>query len=526
MSYSGQTYSVPFDRGGLTYNANIDMLSPTDMLPPSRNINLDEGGRRKRGGTTRRAYSDYDAAISGTPQIMGMRYFRLINGNDFVVVAANDGKVYSAHATTIKASGMSTTRFFDFETFENELYIVDGESTPEKWTGAGNTAPVGDPAGDWVDGSNNPQWVVKHGRGNSERLWFGGCPTNPGRIYVSVDGDGDDISDANNIMIDIDTGDGFGIIGAVEFGDRLFGLGKNKVYIIDDLDVDTANWGYDAAQWEGGVGNFRCIVKTPNDVICMMEDGEIYSVLAAQQYGDYKAGSLVRPSFMHRYIKEFIDLSKFNQFHGVFDPYLRAIKYFVCRKGQTNNDAALVYFIDRPVNEAWIVHDNQSYASGYDASAAGLVRVSAGVWTVFTGDYTGDIWKLEQANRSDNSLAYYGGFKTPNDPFGNPRSQKNYKRGWVLTKPQGSWDLSINYWVDGVVSTSAQTISLGGIGGVLGAFVLGTSVLGGNEIINKPFDIGKVGARIQYEIFNTTANQDFFVSRMMTDHKVLGGKPS
>jgi hypothetical protein len=523
MSYIGETYPIDCNRGGLTYSGNVDMVTSTDMLPPSRNINLDEAGRRKRGGTAKGGYSDYDAVISGTPQIMGIYYFRLRDGTDYIIVAGKDGKIYRAHDTTIKASGMSTSKYFDFETFANELYICDGENVPELWTGTGNTSTLTDIPADWT-GANNPQWVIKHGRGNSERLWFGGVASEPQRIYASANGDGDDISDANNTTLDIETGDGFGIIGAIEFGDRLIGFGKQKSYIIDDLDVDTSNWGYDAAQWDGGVCNFRCIVKIPNDIICMMEDGEIYSVRAAEQYGDYRTASLIRPSFMHRYIKEFINLSKFDQFHGIYDHVLRAVKYFVCRSGQTENDAALVYFIDRPVNEAWIVHDNQDNASGYDASAACLVRESAGVWTVFTGDYGGEVWELEQVNRNDNSEAYYGGFKTPNDPFGNPRARKNYPRGWVLTKPQGNWDLSINKWVDGKILSTTSTVSLSGTGGLLGSFTLGTDVLGGNEIIDKPFSISANGKRLQLEIYNTTVNQDFFVSRILVDHKLLGSE--
>lgn len=524
MGYSGDTYQIPCNSGGLTHNANVDMINPTDMIPPSRNLDLDEQGQRKRGGTSRRSDSDYNAAISGTPGIMGIYNFRLYDGTAFVIVATNDGKVYRAHDTTIKASGMSTLKYFDFETFANELYIVDGNNTPEKWTGTGNTSTLTDIPADWT-GVNHPQWIVKHGRGNSERLWAGGVASQPQRIYASVDGDGDDFSDANVTTLDIETGDGFGIIGGYEWGDRLFAVGKVKHYIIDDLDVTTANWGYDAAQWEGGVCNFRCIVKTPNDIVCMMEDGEIYSVLTAVQYGDYKAASLLRPSFMHRWIREFVDLSRFDQFHGVFDPYQRCVRYFVVRKGQTLVNTCLKYYIDRPVREAWMVDDNQDNASGFNASSSAVVRTSAGSWKVYTGDYSGDIWRLNQANRNDNSAAYYAGFRTPNLPFDNARVRKKYKRGWLLTKPEGIWDLSIKWWVDGAIKTT-RTISLAGVGGVLGSFTLGTDVLAGEDMIDTEYALGDTGKRIQFEVFNTNVDEDFYVSRILTDHKVLGARPS
>jgi hypothetical protein len=522
MLYKGETFQIPCSQGGFSANPNIDMAEPTDMIHPSRNINLNEFGRRKRGGTAHISDTTYDAAISGNPQIMGVYQFRLRNTTEFLIVATKAGKVYRAHDTTIKASGMSTTTFYDFETFDNELYIVDGVSTPEKWDGSGNTSTLTDIPTDW--GSDGPQWIVKHGRGVSERLWAGGLTAYPHKVYISVNGDGDDFSDDNVTTISIETGDGFGIVGAVEFGDRLLCFGKRKMYVIDDSSLDTAEWGYDAAQWEGGAANFRLVVKTPNDVIAMMEDGEIYSVTSAEQYGDYKAASLTRDSFIHNWIKEYCRLSYVDYFHAVYDPVLRAIKFFVVRSGQTAVDTALVYFIDRVPKEAWMIHDNQDNVSGYSASCSALVRVSAGNYQVYTGGYSGLLWRLEQANRNDNGEAYYGGFKTPNMAFGNARATKKYSSGRIIAQPKGNYDLVIDSWIDGEDQTQ-RTVSLIGTGGIL-PFTLGTDLLGGQELIDKEFDIRNIGKRIQFEIYNDTVDQDFFVSQILVDHQTLGARLS
>uniref|UniRef100_A0A6M3L5R2 Uncharacterized protein n=1 Tax=viral metagenome TaxID=1070528 RepID=A0A6M3L5R2_9ZZZZ len=523
MSYIGKTFSIPCNRGGLTANPNIDMIEPTDMIYPTRNINLHENGRKKRGGTTSLLATGYGTVVTGTPAITGMYDFMLIGGTRTLVVAADDGSVYSGFATTIH-TGASTTTFFDFETFEDELYIVDGNTVPVKWTGTGNVAALTDIPSDWT-GTNFPSWIAKHGRGASERLWAGGCPSTPNTVYASVNGDGDDFSDANVTTIQIETGDGFGIVGAEEYGDRLVCFGKRKNYIIDDLDTNVSNWGYDAAQWEGGAASNRLICKTPNDIIAMMEDGEVYSVTAAQTYGDYKAASLTRPAFMHRWIKEYCNLAYFNNFHMVFDPVLRAIKIFIIRNGQSAVDTALVYFIDRPAKEAWMVHDNQSSTSGYSASASCIYRKSAGVHKVYTGGYVGDIWELETANQNDDGVAFYGGFKTGHMPFDNPRIEKRYKHGFLITRPEGDYTLAVDWWVDGVQQTQ-RTVSLAGIGENLDAFVLGTSVLGGDDVIDTKFELGKKGKRVQLEVKSTTVNEDFYVSHMLIDHKELGAEPT
>jgi len=520
MGYRGQTYQIPCNRGGLVHNPNIDLIDPVSMVYPSRNINLDENGRRKRGGTAH----VYASAFSNAPRIMGLYDFILRNGNQFLIVATNLGEIYKDDTTTIK-TGMSTTTHFSFETFDNELFICDGYSRPQTWDGsAASTSDITSIPSDWT-GSNFPKQLIKHGRGVSERLWAIGCPSTPHTVYASANGDGKNFSDANVVTINIETGDGFGIVGAAEFGDRLICFGKKQAYIIDDSDSDTANWGYVAAQWEGGAAHHRVIVKTPNDLIAMMEDGEIYSITAVQSYGDYKAASITRPSFMNRWIKEYVNLSYIDDFHAIYDPILRAIKFFVVRNGQTEVDTALVYFIDKPPQEAWAIHDNQSSNSGYSASCSALIRVSAGSYQIYTGDYSGNIWKLETENRSDDGNAYYAGFKTPHMTFDNSRITKHYKRGWLVTQPEGDYDLYINWWVDGVQQTQ-QSVSLAGTGGALGSFVLGTDVLGGQELIDKDFDLGNTGKRIQLEVYNSNADEDFFVSKILIDHKPLSMRSS
>jgi len=525
MAYRGDTLYIPFDRGGFSHNPNIDAIEPTAMVDPSRNINLDENGRRKRGGTSHIADGAWDAAISGTPSIMGMYDFRLRSGTRYFVVAADDGKIYRAHDTTIHASGWSTTNYTCFESFGDELYMCDGVNEPVMWTGSGNVTALsscdgGSVPSDWT-GTAQPQWVVRHGRGASERLWYGGVPGHQHKIYASHLFNGVTVSDADATVIYVDTGDGFGIINAVEFGDRLIAFGKRQAYIIDDESFTTGQWGYTQAQWQGGLANFRLAVRLPNDIVCMMEDGEIYSVVAAQSYGDYKAASITRPSHMNRWIQENVKLSAISKFHAIYDPILRAIKFFVVRTGYMEVDTALVYFVDRPPENAWSIHSNRTSVSGYSAASSCLYRVETGDYKVYTGGKsTGRIWKLEEAARNDNDEDYYAGFKTPWISFEDPRSKKHLHSASLICQPKGNWDVNVKWWVDSVAQT-AKTVSLAGIGGTL-PFTLGTDILHGDELIASPFDLRIYGDRVKFEIYNSTKNQDFYLSQLMIDYKKTG----
>jgi hypothetical protein len=517
MGYTGSTYVLPCDRGGFTGQKNIDTADPVSMVGNTVNLNMHQGARQKRGGTSH----VNAAAFTSTPQVMGLYDFRLVNGNQFIMAGTKDGKVYKDDTNTIK-TGMSTSNNYNFVTFENEAFICDGATRPQTWDGAaGATSDITSIPGDWT-GSNFPQWMVKHGYGVSERLWAFGCPTTPQTVYASQEGDGKDFSDANVTTLSIETGDGFGIVGSIEYGDRLFVFGKTKAYIIDDTDASTANWGYQDVQWNGGVANWRLLVKTPNDLVAMMEDGDIYSVSAAETYGDYKAASLARPGFIHEWIQNNVNLAQIANFHAVYDPSLRAIKFFMASAGATNNDMAMVYFIDRPPEEAWMVHKNATYSSGYDASCSALVRVGAGDWQVYTGDYSGETWKLETVNIHDENSAYDGRFKTPVLSFENERGDKNFARAWLVLQPETvASTLTLDWFVDGVQQTQ-RTVTVQNSGGKLGSFTLGTSLLGGDEVIEKPVDLRQNGRRLQLEIGTSTVNEDFFISQVLIDYRPLG----
>jgi len=508
--YRGETFRIDCSRGGLNGSINIDAIPPFAMLYPSRNLNLHRGVREKRGGTS---YVN-SAAYSGAPTIRGVFDFTLQNATQYIIAACSDGKVYRDGTNTIK-TGMSTANYFDFEVGDNKLFICDKATTPQVWTGTGNTADITSSPTDWA--TNKPFQMIKHGYGNSERMWAFTYLS----VYASEDGDMQDFSDANVISIPIDTGEHNGIVGAVEYGDRIIVFGRRQAFIIVDTATSTDSWGYSATQWEGGVAHWRLIVKTPNDIVCMMEDGEIYSVTAAENYGDYKAASLTRPSFMHQWIQDNVRLGYINDFHAVYDPVMRAILFFVVRQGYTYADTALVYFIDRPPEEAWSIHDNQGYNSGYRAASSGLIRKATGNYKVYTGDITGNLWELETANANDEDNPYYGGFKIPSLTFDNPRIDKRFDMIRIITQPEGSYNLAIKWWVDGKEQT-AGTVSLAGSGGVLDSFTLGTSLLGGGELLDTFLDLGAVGKRIQAEVYNSSLNQTFKVSQVLIDFKQLG----
>ena len=420
----------------------------------------------------------------------------------------------------IAVSSLTDDKLTGFMQDGDTAIAFNGADRPVTWDGSGeNIVNFKEIPADW-SGVNYPKQIVVHGYGNSTRGWALGCPETPNIIYASVNGEITNFAQSTVLTFNIPTNDGAGIVGGVDYGDRLVLFGRTQAFIITDTDADTNNWGYMGSQWSGGVAHYRLIVKTPNDIVCMMNNGEIYSVSAAEQYGDYKAASITRPSFLHEWIKKYINLSKINDFHAVYDSTLRAIKFFTVRIGKSNIDTVLCYFIDRPPDKAWVILDNQNYESGYSAKCSTLVEVSTGSLKIYTGSYNGKIWKLGETNKNDNNNAFVSIYKTPLLSFDNVREHKRYDRLKIVSIAEGACSATFTWSIDGIIKNS-KDIEFSAGGDVLGSFILGTSILGGLNILESSVDLGYTGKRIQIEAKSGTANEDFFLSQFLVDFMPL-----
>jgi hypothetical protein len=354
------------------------------------------------------------------------------------------------------------------------------------------------------------------------------CAITPTNLYVSktyaTAGDLENFSDATAYNFPIEITDGFGLVGMIEHNSELWLFGKTSSYRFVDTDATKTNWGYVANLFIGGVAHYRLLCRTPNnDLIAMMEDGEIYSINAVQSMGDYKKASLTAPAKMDSWIKEHVNLAYIDKFHMVYDPYIRAIRIFVVPTGGTTVSMCLVYFVDRPPEEAWMVHDNETYDSGYKASASAVIRKSTGVNKIYTGDHVGELWELETGSRNDNNEAFYAGFRSAQYAPENSRMNKFFKCIRPTLNPQGNYSLQAQFWVDGI-SVGTGSVNMSGGGSLWGTAIFGTSTFAQGQILDEPIDIGEKGTRIQFELYNSGVNQNFEISSVVIDAKPLGAK--
>jgi hypothetical protein len=523
MPYLGQTYNVPCITGWIA-NPNFDNVPNEAMINP-RNINIHRGGREPRGGCE--AVNPIE--ITDTPEIKGIYQFNLENGNTFLVAGCSDGTIYTSDESDFSVidtqlkSGLSEDKVIHFETFYNQLYICNGYDIPQVWDGsAGATSDMSDYPSDW-DGGHGPKAMIRHGVRTSKRLWAFGCDNHPNRLYASVSGS-DDMSDANVITINIMDVE---ITAMTEFGGRLLVFSKNKSYIIDDTSLDVADWGYQAAVWEGGAANQNLVIKTPTDILVMSETAEMFSITASQQYGDYQIASLTRPAYLHKWVEDNVDLTKIDQFHGVYDQELRCIKVFMVGIAKNYPDIAMVYFVDMGPQAGWTKHE---YLVNQVSSAE--VRVSISDWKVYTGGSAGVMYELESETLRDDGEIYRVEFTTPPLAFENPRSTKRYDRLWICLKPIAFETIKVNIYIDDRSITGGYHLvdEYGNnIGDENGNVIVSEPtnpwqiIMEGAEGIIKNYgdDLGSVGRRIQAQVYNDLG-ENFFISQLMFDLYELG----
>ncbi|MFQ5453735.1 MAG: hypothetical protein ACE5D6_06070, partial [Candidatus Zixiibacteriota bacterium] len=478
----------------------------------SKNITLHDGGRRKRGGTT-----PVGTAITGTPQILGLYDFEQTDGTQFQMIAAGGG-VYKNYSDTIK-TGLSTSNYYSFAKFDDVLYFTDGDSELQTWDGAaGSSSNVSQPATDWGAG-NYPQQLVNHGRKLSQRLWTW-CGNNV--IYGSKIGDASKFG-VDGIFYKLYRGN---ITAIWEFADRLFIFTKNKTFLLDDSDADNTNWGFEQTPFFAGASHWRVIAETDNDLYIMMDDGEIYSMRSVKYSGDYKKASITKkPHFVDKYIRDNIDLTKINSFHLNYDPFDRTVKCWMVRKNKTVADVCLPYYID---DEKWGAPLlNENYSSGFSASVSALIKVAAGDYRLRTGGNSdGQIWDLNQSATNDNSNAYRGQVEFPDYDGGDPRQDKHWQRLEIIGIPTTVDDITLVWAIDGKTQDPiTQKLIEEGVKVDDDDAIVDQFFVGGTTVARATFDLGVVGKKLSWKLFDNTAGDDFFLTSAMFDLKILGARP-
>lgn len=362
---------------------------------------------------------------------------------------------------------------------------------------------------DWI-GTNNPKYAFEHSSGNTEGIIFFGCEKNLDKVYIIPDGT-EDASDGNIKQFTFKTKSVRQknvIVGGKEYGVNLLMFSQEFAWLIDKSSLDITNWIYVKVPWKGGTISNKTLVEVNNDIHSFEPNGNIYSIKRVQESGDISIASLTRPTVtrpysINRWIKDNVDLTYSQDFHGTFNEELQAVLWFVVRKGQTQIDTALAYFVEL---DRWIIMDNRDYTSGFSASVSTIVANEDGTKTVFTGGYSGDLWKLNQTSKNDDSNGYRAGFKLHPLllPEGDLISNRLYEKLFIIQEINTGVELQVEGFIDTVSTIQAAVAS---------------------DTKYTNYKLGGRGREVAVEIYNEIANEDFFIMALVFYYKVLGAGP-
>ena len=492
MAYPLNSYAFTPGSAGFNYNHDLNQMAAGCMVDGSVNINIRNNYTSARGGTE---------IVYSLPELSPVSSLYEVIDQSFeprIISTTEPGNIYKDDVL-LKSTG-SSIQNATYVMWNGNLIINGGSHIPQVWDRASASTtdfPTAQMAADWVLDNQYPEVMVIYGKGNAVRAWATKETLRGTVLYYSA------INDGSSAVPNFRDGDFFYVstpsdeplTALQEFGDKLIFFCETKAFILDDASSIEAEWGYIEAPWDGGALSQRVVIKTENDILCLVRDGTIYSLTAVMAYGDYKISSITNSANINNFIRERFNHPLIDQMHVVFDPRLRNLKFFGPSSFSQENDTALVYSIDKLPETGWSVHNNELFKSGYDARCS--CTVNSGYRKVLCGDYNGKIWALEDDTLKDGGDLYPIKIITPFINNGDFRTTKRFKRGFITVKSPDALSIKVysrteesGYSSHGIEFPSGES--------VFDLAVWDFSYFESDETLSIKYPINKIGIAIQH----------------------------
>lgn len=516
MSYLGQIAEIPVGLEGLNGSNNPAILRPTH-LTTADNISYEAGVIKKEGGATK--YNS--VAVDGTTNIIGGWDWWPDATTQRQIVVTDNGKIFKddgagSFSTTLK-SGLGTSDTNKVPVFVDagkevaantrKLFIFTGENQVQVLSGNGaTTSDLATPPTDW-SASNFPTFGVVH----NGKLWGGGNPNDPHRLYYSVSTNHEDFTGAGSGSISVYPGVGRKLVGAVSFKGLLIVWKYPKgVYIIDTSDPTAANWTVEKVSDAVGAVGPGVIVPIENDILFMSPDGQIHRLSAVVSQGSFGSVNLSTEPHMDDFALNNFSFSTLQRSKGIFYPLRQEAQFAIPGMSSSVLNVRIVLDFSIPGQVRFRT------ASRDVCEAIWMRQDSNGILRPMAGDDNSFVWNLDQTTKSKNGIGYLGEFTTaPNDlSYISRRFAAQWKSGQfleVVMETLGNYNLNVDVIWDGR-SVQTLTFLLGITGSILGVGALGSFVLGGTGVVNRKRRIHGGGRRISLRAYNNGAGEDFAVS--------------
>lgn len=513
MGYLGHVFPIPVGHGGLVGTRDQVDIDPSQLIV-ARNVSFEGRTLSKEGGAAK--YNT--TVISGAPSVIGGWDWWPSDGTQRMVVVLSDGSIKKdsgpgTFGTTL-VSGLTVTEVMpvfveggkEGAALNRKLFIFTGKNAVQVLAADGaTTSNLLTPPADWT-GANQPSWGLIH----EGRLMGGGNLNDPHRLYYSTSTSHEDFTGAGSGSFAIYPGEGERIVGAMSFKGLVI-LWKYPVgiYVLDTTDPNIANWKVKRLSRAVGGVSPQGAIEVDNDVIFMDATANFHLLSAVQEFGDAAASNITIKNDIYTFIQRNFNLSRLRFAHGVYYSAKREAHFAVSGSSASMNNVRFVIDFNR--------HDTIRFRySDRDVCESMWLRKDATtIQRLVSGDDEGFVWLLDQAAKSKDGLGYAGAWQTPYMDFNwvDPRFGTVRKIGQFLecvAEPKGNWNLTVTVLWDGEAVQNV-TFNMGVTGAVLGSFVLGTDMLGGDQILNRKRRIVGSGRRLSIAGVNSGPGEDFSV---------------
>lgn len=384
-------------------------------------------------------------------------------------------------------------------------------------------AKIAKPAADWPNptaSSNSQSNFPKFGLIHRGQLW---CFARS-QAYASTTGDHEDFQGTGTLVNNVGPGEGGDIVGAFVFKQKLMVWKEGDLlYYLNDSDTSTTNWYFSKALDGLGIAGWHSARGVLDDLLIGNITGKLTSFTATQAFGNLTQADIFKRSHVARFFAENTtpmgNLYQHSLFYGD-----RGLALFTGRtKGNSANNCVIQLDVSDP--------DNPKYGlwNHIAPDCLALRRDTNNILRPIYGAADGFVYLMDREDRSVGAIgsnsAYTGEFWTADldlrhlDPT---IAHKNKLWEWlgVTFQEENAGTLSVDVWIDGAYRETlsfTQTVDTN----YCGAFVLGTSRLGGMDEKTRWQPLHGMGRRITFRCYNSGANQNFKVSMLS-----VGWRPS
>jgi hypothetical protein len=522
MAYMGTSARIPLGASGIISDAAPTEL-PVNALTQAKNVTLVNGTVQKSPGGRRLNTVPLPAggvaAVDWHPDEITQQ----------TVVACSNGEIYfdtgpgdfnllvpiATGLTNLTPNSMFVTggnetggrekKLFFFSFGENQLKVLAPSVS-------GDFRDIASPAADWTIGKYPKVGVI-----HRNSLWaFAGQIS-----YASDSGDHENFL-TNTQVNPIFPGEGGDIRGAYVFKGKLFCFKDGGfVYALNDDAADTSDWYWQKLANNFGLAAPNAVCEVLDDMIAGNTSGTATSYTATNALGDVESADIFRAAAAENYLRE--------NFHPGGIPFQHCI-YYAAKK--------LFYMTYR---SAYYTYNNMMIEIDFSRSnipprvlpqikgspqCLFLRKDLNGVERPLYVDKDGYVVFMDSENRLEGGSAFEGRFQTVNfdmshlDP-GFAGVNKHWDWLKVEYRPEGNWNLSCDYYVDGKFIETITFPMIQYQDPQLDVFLLDTSRLAqqNTETFRRP--LTTTGRTITFNFYNSGANQSFQVSAI-----VIGFRPS